>query len=34
MKQFFAGMSVGQTELTEKLLAKPRPQIVIEESQD
>jgi hypothetical protein len=32
MKQFFDGMSVTQTELTEELLAKPRPKIVMEES--
>jgi predicted metal-dependent hydrolase len=30
MKQFFAGMTVGQTELTAELLAKPRPKIVME----
>lgn len=31
MKQFFEGMALGQTELTEDLLAKPRPRIVMEE---
>ena len=31
MKQFFEGMALGQTELTENLLAKPRPKIVMEE---
>jgi hypothetical protein len=30
MKQFFEGMALGQTELTEDLLAKPRPKIVME----
>ena len=30
MKQFFDGMSAAQTELTEELLAKPRPKIVME----
>jgi len=33
MQQFFDGMAVGQTELTEEPLAKPRPRIVMEESQ-
>jgi len=32
LKQFFDGMAVGQTELTEELLARPRPGIVMEES--
>lgn len=32
MKQFFDGMAVGQTHLTEELLAKPRPKIVMESS--
>jgi uncharacterized protein len=31
MKQFFEGMALGQTQLTEDLLAKPRPRIVMEE---
>jgi len=31
MKQFFEGIALGQTELTEDLLAKPRPKIVMEE---
>lgn len=31
MKQFFEGMALGQTQLTEDLLAKPRPKIVMEE---
>ena len=31
MKQFFEGMALGQTELTEDLLTKPRPKIVMEE---
>jgi len=30
MKQFFEGMATGQTDLTEELLAKPRPKIVME----
>ena len=30
MKQFFEGIAFGQTELTEDLLAKPRPKIVME----
>ena len=29
MKAFFAGMTAGQTELTDELLAKPRPKIVM-----
>lgn len=32
MKLFFEGMSVGQTEFTEQVLAKERPRIVMEES--
>jgi predicted metal-dependent hydrolase len=32
MKQFFDGMVAGQTDLTEELLAKPRPKIVMESS--
>ncbi|MCI0419683.1 MAG: DUF309 domain-containing protein [Acidobacteria bacterium] len=32
MRQFFEGMAVGQTKITEELLAKPRPRIVLEES--
>ena len=31
MQQFVEGMALGQTELTEDLLAKPRPKIVMEE---
>ena len=32
MKEFFDGMTAEQTELTDELLAKPRPKIVMEES--
>lgn len=32
MKKFFEGMAVDQTELTEELLTKPRPKIVMESS--
>ncbi|MBM3800746.1 MAG: DUF309 domain-containing protein [Acidimicrobiia bacterium] len=32
MRVFFDGMSVGETELTWELIAKPRPTIVMEES--
>lgn len=32
MKKFFEGMAVDQTELTEELLARPRPKIVMEDS--
>ncbi len=30
MMEFYRGMSVGQTEITEELLRKPRPQIELE----
>jgi len=33
MKRFFEGMALGQTELTDELLAKPRPKIVMEENE-
>ena len=31
MTEFFEGMAVGQTELTEELLAKPRPKITLDQ---